>query len=161
EQSDSNLMMTLTPPASKRLRVDYFDGTAGEEKLFLKAEETGAYKLAVSLTSQESLTGRYKLTVQPPRTPTAQDDDRWEAQRLYAEALQSYEELKLDDPAFTQKRDLVVKTYGDAAGKWRAAGESSLSAITLIRLGHVWYDQKQFAMAETYYHQALQEAQFA
>jgi CHAT domain-containing protein/Tfp pilus assembly protein PilF len=161
EQRDSNLMMTLTSPTNKPLRVDYFDGPVGEEKLFWKAGETGAYKLAVSLKSKESLTGRYKLTVHPPRTPTAQDDDRWEAQRLYAEALQSYEELKPDDPAFTQKRDLVVKNYEDAAGKWRTAGESSLSAITLIRLGHVMYDQNKFAAAETRYQQALREAQFA
>lgn len=158
EQSDSNLMMTLTSPADKRVHVDYFNGPVGEEKLFWKAEETGAYKLAVSLKSEKSLTGRYKLTVQPPRTPTAQDDDRWEAQRLYEEAFKSYEKLKPDDP---QKLDLVVKTYEDAAGKWRTAGESSLSAITLIRLGQVWYDEKQFGMAETYYQQALREAQFA
>lgn len=161
EQSDSNLMMTLTAPAKKPLRVDYFDGPVGEEKLFWKAEEAGAYKLAVSLTSKESLTGRYKLTVQPPRTPTAQDDDRWEAQRLYTEALQLYEELERGDKEFTRKLDLVVKTYEDAAGKWRTAGESSLSAITLIRLGHVWYDQKKYAAAEIYYQQALREAQFA
>ncbi|MCI0393163.1 MAG: CHAT domain-containing protein [Acidobacteria bacterium] len=149
EQRDSNLMMTLTSPTNKRLRVDYFDGPVGEEKLFWKAEETGAYKLAVSLTSKESLTGRYKLTVQPPRTPTAQDDDRWEAQRLYAEA------------SHTQNLDLIVKTYDDAAGKWRTAGEPSLSAITLISLGKVCYDHKKFAVAETYYQQALREAQFA
>jgi CHAT domain-containing protein len=161
EQRDSNLTMTLTAPTNERLRVDYFSGPVGEEKLFWRAEETGAYKLAVSLTSKESLTGRYKLTVKPPETPTAQDDDRWEAQRLYAEAFQMYEELKTDDPAFAQKRDLVIKTYEDAAGKWRTAGESSLSAITLIRLGHVMYDQKNFKAAETRYQQALREAQFS
>jgi len=161
EQSDSNLMMTLTAPTNKRLRVDYFDGPVGEEKLFWKAEETGAYKLAVSLTSKERGTGRYKLTVQPPRTPTAQDDDRWEAQRLFEEAFKLYEALKPDDPEVTQKYDLVVKTYEGAAGKWRAAGESSLSALTLIRMGHMMYEQKNFAAAETYYQQALREAQFA
>jgi CHAT domain-containing protein/Tfp pilus assembly protein PilF len=160
EQSDSDLMMTLTSPADKRLPVDYFDGPVGEEKLFLKAEETGAYKLAVSLTSREISTGHYKLTVQQPRPPTAQDDDRWEAQRLYADAHKLYEE-KPGDSEITQKRDLVVKTYEDAAGKWRAAGESSLSAITLIRLGHVMYDQKKYKEAETRYQQALREAQFA
>jgi CHAT domain-containing protein/Tfp pilus assembly protein PilF len=149
EQRDSNLMMTLTLPTNKRIRVDYFDGPVGEEKLFWKAEETGAYKLAVSLTSKESLTGRYKLTVQPPRTPTAQDDDRWEAQRLYAEA------------SHPQELDLLVKAYEEAAGKWRTAGEHSLSAITLINLGKVWFAQTQFAVAKAYYQQALQEAQFA
>src|SRR5262245_9118032 len=138
EQRDSNLMMTLTSPTDKRLPVDYFDGTAGEEKLFWKAEETGAYKLAVSLTSaKEGLTGHYKLTISSPRTPTAQDDDRWEAQQLYAEAFQLHEGLDSKDLAFTQKRDLAVKTYEDAVGKWRAAGESSLSAVTLLRMGYV------------------------
>jgi CHAT domain-containing protein/Tfp pilus assembly protein PilF len=161
KQRDSNLKMTLTSPADKGVRVDYFDGPVGKEKLFWKAEETGAYKLAVSLTSKESLTGNYELAIQPRRMSTAQDDNCWEAQRLYAEAHQSYEELKPDDPAFTHKRDLVVKTYEDAAGKWRAAGEFSLSAITLIRLGHMMYDQRKYAEAQTYYGQALREAQFA
>src|SRR5262249_34456580 len=45
--------------------------------------------------------------------------------------------------------------------KWRAAGESALGAVTLISLGHVWYDQKKYAMARTCYQQALQEAQIS
>jgi tetratricopeptide (TPR) repeat protein len=161
EQSDSDLMMTLTSPSDKRVSVDYFDGPVGEEKLFLKAEETGAYKLAVSLTSKEILTGHYKLTVYKSRQPTAQDDDRWEAQRLYADAFKLYENLKPGESEITQKRDLVAKTYEDAAGKWRAAGESSLSAITFIRLGRVMFEQKKYGEAETRFQQALREAQFA
>jgi CHAT domain-containing protein/Tfp pilus assembly protein PilF len=158
EQQDGDLIMTLVSPTGETHEANYFYGTNVEEKLFWKANSAGTHKLMVTPRSKkDGFSLHYKLTIEPPRQPTPQDLDRLEAQRLYAEATRLVDTVQSNDREREQNHDHAAKMYEESARKWRAAGESSLSIVTLIRLGQSFH-HNDAERAKSYYEQALQEA---
>src|SRR5262245_17587001 len=124
EQRDADLTMTLITPNGEPHLVDYFYGANTEEKIFWKSDVAGKYQIKITTTpNNQDLRAHYKLIIQPPRDPTAQDLDRLESQRLFEEAAQLAEKTQSDEKESEQNRDRMAKMYEESARKWRAAGE--------------------------------------
>src|SRR5208337_4174723 len=89
DQLGIDVALTLYAPDGKALgSMDSPNGNFGPEQISTIAEAPGIYRLEVASGDKNVPAGRYRVTVENPRTPSDADRARVAAERIFSEAAQ-------------------------------------------------------------------------
>jgi CHAT domain-containing protein/tetratricopeptide (TPR) repeat protein len=117
--------------------------------VFLIAESSGVYRLAVRPLEKEQVRGHYELHVEENRPGNAVDSYRIAAQKVVVDGQQLQREWK-EESSFS-----AISKFKDSLHLWRAAGDRRAEAYTLRRVGDVYQPLGDYEQALVYYDQAL------
>jgi CHAT domain-containing protein len=116
----------------------------GSLPISLSAEVAGLYSLEVRAVDQLNYVGHYSVILKNVRAVTPIDKANVEATRATIDALQQ------------KTRPLTIEGLLNALKLWNSVEEGSGKAFTLQRLGSTYLSNKEPALAETHYNQALE-----
>jgi CHAT domain-containing protein len=93
------------------------------------AERSGLHELRLTARGPEGQPGRYLVTVDPPRAPTAEDRARMRAERAFDEAV------GLASKGAAESRREAIRRYEEARQIRRQLGETAEEAAALSEVG--------------------------
>lgn len=157
EQQGIDLVIgVFSPDGSPLIEFDSPGGLAGHEFVSMLAATSGEYRLKVRPNEEWAAAGSYKIRVEAIRTPTADDEKCFEAERVYAEGqrLSAREETRA---AAIEKYKEAYKLWGEGASLPGEGGEPRHGqANALHSLGRTYRLLKDFKNAVEYYESAYQ-----
>lgn len=128
DQRGIDVQTVATAPSGAEISTFDTANTQGPESIWLVAEETGAFRLAVSAVSSRAPAGRYEIRIADLRTADDRDRARVATQKLMLEA----ETLTVKGTA-DALRDAIPK-YERVLAAWRALNEVTSAEDTLTDL---------------------------
>lgn len=139
------IALTFQDPAGKTLAEAYTNGREqGEETLSLITQTAGPHTLTIEPVFPKAAAGRYTLLADRPRTPTADDRQRFNAQQRVAEAD------VLFAPRTAEGYRASMKKLDEALPLWQSVGDRAGEAKTLQRKGmtHFWLNEYEAALEQ-------------
>src|SRR6185503_4980626 len=115
------------------VEVDSPNGSQGPEHIYLIPEISGLYQLEVSCWNKNAPAGRYEVKVMEIRLATHEDTFRITAQKAYGEGNR----LEAQKAADSLKR--AISKYEEALNNWVASNDLVGQALTLNKLGGLYY----------------------
>lgn len=147
EQKGIDVALRLVDPEGSGLpEVDSPSGPQGSEVVSEVAKEGGLYGLKVISWDSEEAPGRYEIHMTEPRLANEEDRLRVQAEREFHEG----ENLRRNG-----KYGEAVPRYEGALADWRSARDTAWEAETLLRLGWVLSDSRDWNAALDRYLGAL------
>jgi CHAT domain-containing protein/tetratricopeptide (TPR) repeat protein len=149
DQLGIDVVLTIYGPDGKRIAtMDSPNGAFGLEQISTIAGSAGVYRLEVVPGDKDASAGRYRVTISPPRAPTATDRARIEAEQRLAATAQ----MPLGN---AESRRRVAQRYEETLELWRAAGDTYEEALTLNNIGQIELRLGDARKALDYWNQAL------
>ncbi|HEX7176186.1 MAG TPA: CHAT domain-containing protein [Pyrinomonadaceae bacterium] len=140
--------VTLYEPGGQALaQLDCRD--YGPTPVSLIAETSGIYRLEVRSPEGQQTRGRYELRVEEIRPSTAEDRERINAEKTFADGERLLKEWK------AQSSRGAIDRFKDSLAFWKAVGDRRAEALTLKRIGDVYQPLGEYQNALNYYRQAL------
>ncbi|HEU4390332.1 MAG TPA: tetratricopeptide repeat protein, partial [Blastocatellia bacterium] len=148
DQRGIDLVATLLGPDGKKLlEMDSPNGDNGPEPVWLVAEETGTYRIAVSPLSANAA-GRYEIRIVEIRPATNSDTVRVAGLRSFAEGVQ------LEGQATAESLERSLLKFNEALHAWEELGDTYRRAETLNKIGTIKTAQSHNPEAIGYFQQA-------
>lgn len=149
QQQDADLKITIMGTAGKQLvEVDIVSELNKTESACWLAEEEGNYQIVIA-ASEKNAHGRYSLTIEGPRTPSANDRSLFDGQRAFYEAETLFADNK------PESRRKAAEKYSEAAEHWSAASYKDAEALALYNAGDTFNRLREFPKALSALNQAL------
>lgn len=150
EQLGIDVALTLYASDDKPVgSMDSPNGRYGLEQISMIAEAPGIYRLEVASGDKNVSAGRYRVTVEPMRTPSDRDHARITAERTLLEAAQ------LQGQGSAESSRKAIEKYVASLPLWRTVGDRYQEALTTESIGSVYDDLGEKQKALDYYSQAL------
>jgi CHAT domain-containing protein/Tfp pilus assembly protein PilF len=145
-----DVALTLFAPDGKPIgSMDSPNGTVGLEQISTIAEAPGVYRLDVVSGDKNAPVGRYRVTIEPIRSPSDHDRARIAAERVFFNAAQ------LEGQGSADSSKTAIQEYLKSLSLWRAAGDRYEEALTLDSMGTIDCSLDEMPKALDYFHQAL------
>lgn len=145
-----DVVVTLTGEDGKdALKVDYANGTRGQEEVSLAAEQASEYRLTISPREKSATPGQYRVAIVEERAGIASDGDRIAAERDFAAG----ESLRRKGMTATLE-EAVVK-YEAARQSWHKAADAGGEARALLGKGKAYFYMTRLADSVESYEAAL------
>ena len=148
EQHGIDAGVTVYEPGGRTL-VQLDCRNYGPTPVSLIAETSGVYRLEVRSLEREQARGRYELRAEEIRPATAKDMYRIAAEKTFAEGEQLLKEWS------AESRRRAIDKLKDSLSAWRSVSDRREEALTLKRIGDMYYPLGEYQNALTSYHQAL------
>jgi CHAT domain-containing protein/tetratricopeptide (TPR) repeat protein len=150
DQLGIDVALTLFTPDDKPIgSMDSPNGTFGLEQISTITEVPGIYRLEVASGDKNVAAGRYRVTVEPVRTPGNRDRARIAAERMFFEAVQLHRQGSADSLR------MAIQKYLASLPLWRTAGDGYEEAWTLDSIGFAYSAFGENQKALDYYNRAL------
>jgi len=150
DQLGIDVALTLYASDEKAVgSMDSPNSNFGLEQISAIAETPGIYRLEVASGDKNVPAGRYRVTVEPIRTPNDQDRARINAERTFVEGVQ----LQRQGSAASLR--MATEKYLASLPPWRTAGDHYEEALTLDSIGTVYFPLGETQKALDYFNQAL------
>jgi hypothetical protein len=129
DQRGVDVVVRLFGPDGRQLvESNVSESVLGPEPISIVADVSGEYRLEVGSIEDGSPTGRYKISIEAPREPTPQDNDRIAVEKIFLEATR----LRLH--ATAESLQAAVEKYRESLQLWQAIGDQYWEAETLNSL---------------------------
>jgi tetratricopeptide (TPR) repeat protein len=138
----------FTPDGKKISEADSEHSIEGSETVSAIAEAPGAYLIEVRSAEKIAKTGRYEIKVEELRAATAEDKYRVAGEVIFREAEQ------LQNGTLEAKRKSVEK-YHEGLDLYRRASDRKGEAVTLNRIGEVYWGLGETRKALEKFNEAL------
>jgi CHAT domain-containing protein len=125
----------------------------GPESVMFVTQAPGAYRIEVSAKKKDALPGRYEVRIERLQAATAQDENRIATREMAAKAVE--DGARLSEEGSADSRQRAIEKYQEACWHWQAAHDRQEEAYTLLSIGWVYRDLRQWPHAIEYYEQAL------
>src|SRR5262249_37324870 len=133
-QRGINVLVTLFDPEGKQIvEMDGEGSTQGQEEVLFIAAASGSYRLEVRSPEKRVKAGKYEVKIEELREATRKDTDRIAAQTIFLDGF------KLTSQGKAEPLREAAKKYERSLEEWRALGETHRAAVTLNRLGELYY----------------------
>jgi CHAT domain-containing protein/Tfp pilus assembly protein PilF len=153
EQLGIDVGLTLRGPDGKTIAsMDSPNGTVGLEQISTIAESSGIYVLEIACDDKSSPAARYRVLINPLRTPTDADRARISAERVFNEAT------LLSAQGNRESLLSAIQKYETSLPLWRTAGDAYEEALCLYNLSLMLDGLGDRARAISYMYQALSPA---
>ena len=151
EQLGIDVYLILFAPDSKPIAsMNSPNGDFGPEKISTIAQAPGIYILEVESNDEPVPAGRYRVTVEPPRTPSDADRGRITAERTF------YEAALLQGQGTADSYRSALQKFLATLPLWHAAGDGYEEALTQESIGNIHSAFGEHLKALDYFAQALQ-----
>jgi len=150
EQLGIDVALTLYAPDGKALgSMDSPNGIVGLEQISTVAQAPGLYRLEVASGDKDAPAGRYRVTVEPLRSPSDGDRARIGAERMFSEALQVAGQGSAD------ALRTALEKFRASVPLWQTAGDRYEEALTEDQMGTISSALGEQQKALECYNQAL------
>src|SRR5271154_421528 len=150
EQLGIDVYLILFAPDGKVIAsMNSPNGDFGPEKISTIAQQPGTYILEVESNDEPVPVGRYRVTLQSPRTPTDADRGRIAAERLFFDAA------LLQGQGTADSYRAALQKFLATLPLWHAAADGYEEALTQETIGNIYSAFGEKYTALDYYAQAL------
>ena len=150
EQKGVDVVVRLYAPSGRMLlEVDSPNGAQGPEPVAFIAEEVGEYRLEIVAADEKAAPGRYEARVEELRAAVPRDRDRVAADGALAEA----ERFRSAGKGDSLRK--ALEKYDVALPPLRALDDRGREALTLHRMGLIYWQLGENQKAVDYYRLAL------
>ena len=150
EQIGIDVYLILFAPDGKVIAsMNSPNGDFGPEKISTIAQQPGTYILEVESNDEPVPVGRYRVTLQSPRTPTDADRGRIAAERLFFDAA------LLQGQGTADSYRAALQKFLATLPLWHAAADGYEEALTQETIGNIYSAFGEKYTALDYYAQAL------
>ena len=150
-EGDLNLLVTAYGPDGSRL-IEVGGRRYGDLNVFLIAETSGPYRLAVRSLEKDSVARHYDLKIEEIRAATGEDRNLVAGAASFAEA----EKLRAEWKQAGLRR--AIQKYADAIAFWESTTRNRERAVALLGIGEIYFVVSEYSSAMDYFRRAQAQA---
>lgn len=143
------LVSLLTPQGEKLIVSDSLNGAYGIEPISAIAPITGKYLIEIQSDPRAKKTGSYEIQLKEQQIPTAENQERMQAERKFMAAVQTYLQ------ATKEAKELSLQEFQAALLTYQAINDPMMIGAILSIIGSIYDDMGEKTEALNYYNQAL------